>query len=154
SEALQLAYSQPDEDPVFIPENLYVIGTMNLADRSLAIVDFALRRRFAFADLSPQFNSAWRKFVSERNGIDISTLADLGNRIGALNTQITEDRSLGAQYCIGHSFFTPTNDTRVDDTGAWISDVVEQEIRPLLSEYWFDDPKRVEAETAKLIGTS
>ncbi|MGC5256050.1 AAA family ATPase [Gordonia sp. DT218] len=153
SEALQLAYSRPDEDPIFIPENLYIIGTMNLADRSLAIVDFALRRRFAFADLSPQFNAAWQQWVSQRNGIDKTVLNGLGARIGALNSQIADDRSLGAQYCIGHSFFTPANDTKIDDPPAWVRGVVEQEIRPLLAEYWFDDPERVESETAKLTVT-
>lgn len=153
SEALQLAYSRPDEDPVFIPENLFIIGTMNLADRSLAIVDFALRRRFAFADLSPQFNASWQEWVGERNGVDKAVLADLGVRIGALNGQIADDRSLGAQYCIGHSFFTPATATPIDDAPAWIRGVVEQEIRPLLAEYWFDDPDQVDAEAAKLIGT-
>lgn len=153
SEALQLAYSRPDEDPVFIPENLFIIGTMNLADRSLAIVDFALRRRFAFADLSPQFNGAWQEWVWKRNGIDKAILADLGARIVALNTRISADRSLGVQYCIGHSFFTPASDAPIGDASAWIQGVVEQEIRPLLAEYWFDDPDRVDEETAKLIGT-
>ncbi|OUC80092.1 AAA family ATPase [Gordonia lacunae] len=152
SEALQLAYSRPDEDPVFIPENLYLIGTMNLADRSLAIVDFALRRRFAFADLSPQFNAAWQEWVSTRNGVDKTVLTGLATRIGALNARIADDRSLGAQYCIGHSFFTPTTDAPINDASAWLRGVVEQEIRPLLGEYWFDDLTRVETETAKLIG--
>ncbi|MDV7101998.1 AAA family ATPase [Gordonia amicalis] len=154
SEALQLAYSRPDEEPVFIPENLFIIGTMNLADRSLAIVDFALRRRFAFADLSPQFNAAWQEWVYKRNGIDKTVLADLGARIGELNAQIADDRSLGAQYRIGHSFFTPSSEAPIIDAAAWIRGVVEQEIRPLLAEYWFDDPDRVVTETAKLIGTT
>lgn len=152
SEALKLAYSKPGDDLVYIPDNLYVIGTMNLADRSLAIVDFALRRRFAFADLLPQFNDAWRKWVHERNGIDPEFLGALGQRIEVLNRRITEDRSLGAQYSIGHSFFTPSDELPVDDPQAWLIDVVEQEIRPLLAEYWFDDPARVDDEAAALIG--
>ncbi|MGV9709342.1 AAA family ATPase [Gordonia sp. NPDC003424] len=153
SEALQLAYSRDGEDPIFIPENLYIIGTMNLADRSLAIVDFALRRRFAFADLSPQFNAAWRTLVGIRNGIPDATLVALGIRVDVLNQKITDDRSLGAQYCIGHSFFTPAHDTPIDDPDTWVRGVVEQEIRPLLAEYWFDDPEKVAAETVALIGT-
>ncbi|MDT0221491.1 AAA family ATPase [Gordonia sp. AC31] len=152
SESLTLAYRKPNEEPTYIPENLYLIGTMNLADRSLAIVDFALRRRFAFADLSPQFNAAWQEWVSTRNGIDKTVLTGLATRIGALNAQIADDRSLGAQYCIGHSFFTPTTDAPINDASAWLRGVVEQEIRPLLGEYWFDDLTRVETETAKLIG--
>lgn len=154
SEAIALTYSRADEEPVFIPGNLYIIGTMNLADRSLAIVDFALRRRFAFADLSPQFNEAWRQWVSTRNKIDSSVLATLAARIEMLNTQIAGDRSLGPQYCIGHSFFTPANESRIDDPAAWIRNVVDQEIGSLLGEYWFDDPERVETEIAKLIGAA
>uniref|UniRef100_A0A5Q5BFJ3 ATPase associated with various cellular activities, AAA_5 n=2 Tax=unclassified Mycobacterium TaxID=2642494 RepID=A0A5Q5BFJ3_MYCSS len=153
AEALTLTYRRTGEPPVYIPENLYIIGTMNLADRSLAIVDFALRRRFAFADLAPQFNSSWRQWVSTRNGIDEEILASLAERIGVLNQKITEDRSLGEQYRIGHSFFTPGHDTKVDDPSQWIRHVVEQEIRPLLAEYWFDDPQRVEAESSALIGS-
>lgn len=154
AEALTLTYRKPGEEPVYIPENLYLIGTMNLADRSLAIVDFALRRRFAFADLSPQFNEAWRRWVSERNGVDVNALAALAERIGVLNQRIAEDRGLGEQYRIGHSFFTPAHAIVIEDPARWIRDIVEQEIRPLLAEYWFDDPDRVAAEAAALIGSS
>lgn len=153
AEALTLTYRRATEPPVYIPENLYIIGTMNLADRSLAIVDFALRRRFAFADLAPQLNPAWRQWVSTRNGIDEAILVSLAERIGVLNQKITEDRSLGEQYRIGHSFFTPGHDTKINDASQWIRHVVEQEIRPLLAEYWFDDPHRVETESAELIGS-
>jgi 5-methylcytosine-specific restriction protein B len=154
AEALTLTYRKPRENPIYIPGNLYIIGTMNLADRSLAIVDFALRRRFAFADLSPQFNEAWRKWVYARNGIDVGVLASLADRIGVLNERVADDRSLGKQYRIGHSFFTPTNDIVIDDAARWIREVVEQEIRPLLAEYWFDDPEKVVTETAALIGAA
>lgn len=152
AEALTLTYRKPGEDPVHIPGNLYIIGTMNLADRSLAIVDFALRRRFAFADLSPQFNKAWRSWVSSHNGIDAAVLEQLANRIEVLNQRIAADRSLGDQYRIGHSFFTPAHDTMIEDPRQWIQEVVEQEIHPLLAEYWFDDPQTVQAETAALVG--
>lgn len=152
TEALTLTYRKPAENPTHIPANLYIIGTMNLADRSLAIVDFALRRRFAFAELSPQFNAAWRNWVHRRNGVDASILTSLANRLGVLNQKIAEDRSLGEQYRIGHSFFTPPHQSVIDDPAQWIRDVVEQEIRPLLAEYWFDDPARAASETAALIG--
>lgn len=154
SEALRLAYPRGRDELIFIPENLYVIGTMNLADRSLAIVDFALRRRFAFADLAPQFNAAWRAWVGARNRIDDTFLRDLARRIDTLNGAIAGERSLGSQYRIGHSFFTPANPTAIDDPQAWLADIVEQEIHPLLSDYWFDDPARVEKETATLLGRS
>lgn len=152
AEALTLTYRRPGEDRVHIPENLYIIGTMNLADRSLAIVDFALRRRFAFADLTPQLNEQWRSWVSKRNGIEASFLAALASRIDVLNQRISDDRSLGTQYQIGHSFVTPTNDIPITDPRRWLAEVVEQEIRPLLAEYWFDEPLKVAEEVAALIG--
>ncbi len=154
AEALTLTYRKPGEAPVHIPDNLYIIGTMNLADRSLAIVDFALRRRFAFANLSPQFNDKWRQWVSERNGVDVETLANLADRINVLNQRIADDHSLGEQYRIGHSFFTPASRSPIENPRAWIREVVEQEIRPLLTEYWFDEPAKVAAETDALIGTA
>jgi 5-methylcytosine-specific restriction protein B len=154
AEALTLTYRKHGEDPVHIPANLYIIGTMNLADRSLAIVDFALRRRFAFADLEPQFNEAWRTWVHTRNGVDVGVLMALAERIGVLNQRIADDRSLGEQYRIGHSFFTPSHDNVIDDPARWIRDVVEQEIRPLLAEYWFDAPEKVSAEATTLVGSA
>lgn len=154
AEALTLTYRRPAEDRVHIPENLYIIGTMNLADRSLAIVNFALRRRFAFADLTPQFNDAWREWVSRRNGIDPGFLTALANRIDVLNQRISEDRTLGVQYCIGHSFFTPAHATSIDDPTTWVTDIVEQEVRPLLTEYWFDEPAKVADEASALIGSA
>ena len=153
AEALTLTYRRRDEQPIHIPENLYIIGTMNLADRSLAIVDFALRRRFAFADLTSQLNETWRQWVSGRNGIAAAFLASLAERVGVLNQRIADDRSLGPQYCIGHSFFTPTHDSAIDDPVSWVRNIVDQEIGPLLAEYWFDDPDKVKAEAAALNGS-
>ncbi|WP_037104733.1 AAA family ATPase [Rhodococcoides fascians] len=150
SEALKLAYSKPGDDLVYIPDNLYLIGTMNVADRSLAIVDFALRRRFAFADLQPQFNDAWRNWVVA-HGIDAAFVDALRIRLTALNQRIADAPDLGEQYRIGHSFFTPSPDgPPIDDPYLWLRDIVDQEIRPLLAEYWFDDPAAVEREAALL----
>ncbi len=151
-EALELSYRRPGEPPTYLPENLYIIGTMNLADRSLAIVDFALRRRFAFAELEPQLNNVWQQWVSTKNGIPLDFLELLAARVGVLNDAIGSDRSLGDQYRIGHSFFTPHTKVRIDDPRAWLRRTVESEIRPLLSEYWFDDAERVETEALLLIG--
>ncbi|MEV0948611.1 AAA family ATPase [Rhodococcus sp. NPDC049939] len=151
-EALQLSYRRPGEPPVYLPENLYIIGTMNLADRSLAIVDFALRRRFAFRNLEPTLNEAWRRWVSEHNGVPDAFLATLAHRVDTLNDAIAGDRSLGEQYRIGHSFFTPHGRTSIDDPDAWLRQVVDSEIRPLLDEYWFDDPERVQKEAEALLG--
>lgn len=152
AEALTLTYRKAGEGPLHIPENLYLIGTMNLADRSLAIVDFALRRRFAFADLTPQFNQRWQAWVSERNGVPAGMLAALAERLDVVNRHIADDHSLGEQYRIGHSFFTPAHDTAIADPASWIRDVIAQEITPLLAEYWFDDREKTTAQTTTLLG--
>lgn len=152
SEAVDLTYRTAGEQALHLPENLYLIGTMNLADRSLAIVDFALRRRFAFADLKPEFSQSWRDWVHEHNGVPVAELDAIARRIAEVNTAISADRSLGEQYQIGHSFFTPSPTRKITDTAAWIQQVVQRELRPLLTEYWFDDPERVDNLTALLLG--
>ena len=145
-EALRLAYSSSDADrTVHIPPNVYVIGTMNVADRSIALVDLALRRRFAFVDLEPVFGDVWRNWVHEQCGIALDFLANVEQRLTALNQRITSDRSLGSQFCVGHSYVTPG--TQIDDPVEWFRDVVDTEIGPLLDEYWFDNAS--EAENAK-----
>lgn len=143
--ALALAYPRDGEGPFHLPENLHLIGTMNVADRSLALVDMALRRRFAFFDLQPQFNDAWREFVIGR-GYDATVVDRIAARMAALNEVITADPNLGKDYCIGHSYFTPGS---VAETGEhfsekWFQRVVRFEIAPLLSEYWFDKPQQVQ----------
>ncbi len=151
NDALALAYPREDGERFHIPPNVYVVGTMNLADRSLALVDFALRRRFAFFDLEPQLNDTWREWVQEECGIPDNLLDDIAERITALNDQITADRNLGPQFRIGHSHVTPPPDTRIDDPQQWFTEIVETEITPLLREYWFDDPNRAEEESQKLL---
>ena len=136
--ALRLAYSRDPSERFHIPPNVYVIGTMNLADRSLALVDFALRRRFAFFDLEPMLNPTWRSWVNDKCGISTEFLDDIAQRITNLNEQIRTDPNLGSQFQIGHSHFTPTTDATIDDPEQWFKDVVETEIAPLLREYWFD----------------
>ena len=138
-EALALSYSQPGDEPTYVPPNVYVIGTMNLADRSIAMVDFALRRRFAFMDLEPVFDERWRRWVHERFGLGTVFLEDIGRGMTALNERISDDRSLGPQFCIGHSMVIPTSETLTRDQAEWFKEVVETEIGPLLDEYWFDD---------------
>jgi len=138
-EALELCY--PDaygNRRVHIPENLYVIGTMNIADRSLALVDLALRRRFAFVGLEPRLGGVWRDWVVRECNIDPRLVADIERRINALNDQIAEDSRLGRQFRIGHSYVTPTHRLEPDGTHQWFRQVVETEIGPLLEEYWFD----------------
>lgn len=138
-EALELSYRKTAGERIYIPSNLYVIGTMNIADRSLALVDLALRRRFAFIDLEPILGKAWRDWVRDKNGIDSEFLDNIEQRISALNDEITKDPSLGAQFQIGHSYVTPAVGMNITDAKEWFVEVVETEIGPLLDEYWFDD---------------
>ena len=149
--ALALAYPREGNERFHIPPNVYVIGTMNLADRSLALVDFALRRRFAFFDLEPIFNDTWHNWVQQRITNSEDFPDTIKQRIVSLNQQIASDPNLGPQFRIGHSHFTPTPDAMIDNPERWFKDVVETEIAPLLREYWFDNADRTEEETVKLL---
>lgn len=142
SEALELSYRRVDGERIHIPANLFVIGTMNIADRSLALVDLALRRRFAFFDLKPTFGESWRNWVNSKSGINEDFLQSIEQRIVSLNNEISKDRNLGPQFKIGHSYVTPPLNTKIEDAAAWFQGVVETEIGPLLEEYWFDDIER------------
>ena len=147
-EALELSYRREQGERVHIPPNLHLIGTMNIADRSLAMMDLALRRRFAFADLVPVFDATWRNWVRDKRGMDEGVLATIGQRMTDLNNEIAGDASLGEQFRIGHSFFTPREPP--EDVAAWYRGVVDNEIVPLLTEYWLDNPDKVGEERGKL----
>ena len=152
NEALELCY--PDADgkrrPVHIPENLYVVGTMNIADRSLALVDLALRRRFAFVGLEPRLGQVWREWVVKECAGEPGLVADIERRIAELNDQIAADARLGKQFRIGHSYVTPAHRLEAGDTKKWFQQVVETEIGPLLDEYWFDAPDEAQKSIARL----
>jgi 5-methylcytosine-specific restriction protein B len=148
-EAIELAYRRGDER-VYVPKNLFVIGTMNVADRSLAIVDLALRRRFAFIDLEPRFGNVWRTWCTKR-GLDEKMVSEIEARICALNLEIASTVSLGPQFRIGHSYVTPDIDERVTNSVSWYRSRVETEIGPLLDEYWYDAPERAKEARAKLL---
>lgn len=150
-EAMALAYPRPDGERVHIPPNVYVIGTMNIADRSLALVDFALRRRFAFFDLEPTLGSVWRNWVSDNCGIPDAFLADVERRLTALNDQITADPALGPQFRIGHSVVTPPPGADIPNPQEWFKQAVATEIAPLLREYWFDDPAKADTAQSTLL---
>lgn len=131
---LQLLYSDEKFD---VPENVYIIGMMNTADRSLAILDYALRRRFAFFELSPAFSTeGFTKYRVEKENPKFDRLID---SIENLNRVIEIDDSLGRGFRIGHSYFCTKN--TVDDM--WLNSVITYEILPLLQEYWFDEPSKV-----------
>ena len=146
-EALRLGQSKSDGERVHVPPNVYVIGTMNVADRSIALVDLALRRRFAFVDLEPTLGAVWRNWVHEQSDVALDFLTTVEARMATLNDRITNDRSLGPQFRVGHSYVTPVPGTPIDDPAEWFRQVVETEIGPLLDEYWFDNSS--EAENAK-----
>lgn len=148
ADAMELAYSKARGEKVYVPENLYVIGTMNVADRSLALVDLALRRRFAFVSLVPSLNAAWHQWC-ESKGLNPAAIAHIQTRMQALNAEIAADRALGVQFQIGHSYATPHEP--VHDTLAWFAEVVQSEIGPLLHEYWFDTPERADKAIAQLL---
>ena len=141
-----------------VPKNVYIIGTMNLADRSLTGMNVAMRRRFGFVDLRPQFGELRFDDWLAENGLprDDEELSRLRNKIiermTELNRSIQDDRSLGAQYAVGHSFFCPGEDDPVGgDWDAWYMAVIEHEIKPLLKEYWFDQPEKAEDAVKQLL---
>ena len=150
-EAIELAYRREHGERVFIPRNLFVIGTMNIADRSLALVDLALRRRFAFVTLDTVLNESWRKWCVERADVNEAALVEIQKRMTALNDEIAADRTLGPQFKIGHSYVTPSPGDTVNDSRAWFRKIVESEIKPLLEEYWFDNPDKAEKSKAQLL---
>lgn len=116
-----------------VPSNLYIIGMMNTADRSLAMIDYALRRRFSFFNMEPGFDSDG--FLQYQNAQNSEIFNKLIFRIKELNVEITKDKSLGKGFCIGHSYFCKKDEI----TDKWLREVVEYDILPMLSEYWFDD---------------
>ena len=131
-----LAYSGM---PFSVPENLYIIGMMNTADRSLAMIDYALRRRFGFFEMEPGFNS--EGFIKYQNGFANETFNTLIDQIKLLNKEITDDKSLGRGFQIGHSYFCGREETGCTDE--WMRSVVEFDILPMLGEYWFDEPDKL-----------
>ena len=139
-ETLTLAYS---EEPFTVPPNLYLIGTMNTADHSLSLVDYALRRRFAFLALDPGFSEKAFTTHLGNHGVNPAQIRHVIDHMEALNQEIEkDDTNLGKGYRIGHSFFTPT--APVPDFQKWFQSIVRYEIMPLLEEYWIDDPKMVQ----------
>ena len=112
---------------------------MNTADRSLAMLDYALRRRFAFFDLKPGFTT--EGFRAYMDGLDNKKFEALVGCVQSLNEKIAADESLGEGFCIGHSYFCNLSADSVDEQ--ILSGIVEYELIPLLKEYWFDEPQKV-----------
>lgn len=131
---LQLLYS---DERFSIPGNVYIIGMMNTADRSLAMMDYALRRRFGFFEMRPGFDTDG--FRAYRMALGSEKFNRLISCIESLNNAITADESLGEGFCIGHSYFSNLKEV----TDRALSSIVEFELIPLLKEYWFDEPVKV-----------
>jgi hypothetical protein len=147
-----LSYAQEGEERFWVPPNLHIIGTMNTADRSLALVDYALRRRFAFVDLPSAIRT--ERFGSHllQGGVPASLVASIRGAFVALNRQIGADPNLGAGFRIGHAYFCDRPEQ--EDAEVWYQRIVETEIAPLLREYWPDAPDRAAAAIDGLLEMS
>ncbi len=142
-ESLLLAYSKT----LFsVPKNLYIIGMMNTADRSIAIMDYALRRRFSFVDIFPAFeNDTFKKYQESLNNVYFNSVID---KICLLNKEIKEDALLGEGFMIGHSYFCDLQDVSKEQ----IDSIIKYDIIPMLKEYWFDNSSKVEEWKIRLLG--
>ena len=136
---IQLSYN---DETFAVPSNIYIIGMMNTADRSLAMIDYALRRRFSFFEMKPGFETD--SFNNYILGWSSPKLRSLIKAIIELNKVITDDDSLGSGFCIGHSYLCNFNN------GYDLDSIVEYDIIPMLREYWFDNDKKFNEEAQKL----
>lgn len=141
--SLQLLYS---DEKFSVPKNIYIIGMMNTADRSLAMLDYALRRRFAFFELKPGFTT--EGFRAYRMYLENEKFDKLTACVERLNNEISNDESLGEGFCIGHSYFCNLAPETIDDQVLY--GIVEYELIPLLKEYWFDEPVKVKDWSSNL----
>ena len=139
---INLAYTGK---PFFVPDNLYIIGMMNTADRSLAMIDYALRRRFSFFEMKPGFDSAGFMRYQQKE-VNNARFNQLIRAIKSLNKEIEKDHSLGSGFCIGHSYFCAYDKDHTD----WLDNVVNYDIIPMLKEYWFDNEDKYQSEVQKL----
>ena len=135
-EEVQLLYK---DEKFSVPPNLYLIGTMNTADRSLAMLDYALRRRFSFFDMTPGFDT--EGFQAYQKELANEKFDHVIRCVRELNDTIAKDETLGDGFCIGHSYFCGLNPAELTDES--ISSIIEYDIIPLLKEYWFDEPAKV-----------
>lgn len=141
--SLQLLYS---DEKFSVPKNIYIIGMMNTADRSLAMLDYALRRRFAFFEIKPAFTTDG--FREYRMSLENEKFDKLIACVESLNNVISNDESLGDGFCIGHSYFCNLLPDTINDQV--LSGIVEYELIPLLKEYWFDEPTKVKDWSSNL----
>lgn len=132
-----------DGRPFFVPDNVFIIGTMNTADRSIALIDYALRRRFAFFRMTPALNNT--SFLKDASKCADKRMPSLVNAVRSVNIDIASDPALGEGYEIGHSYLCRSGKGCVDD-------IVKYELNPLIREYWFDDRAKADAAISVLEG--
>lgn len=142
--AIPLMYSRDKNERFYLPENLYLIGMMNTADRSLAMVDYALRRRFGFVEVEPAFDRPEFQAYLRKRRVSEAILNRILQGMLQLNQEIVEDKDLGHGFEIGHSFFVPRDEDGAPND-AWLQAVLRYEVEPLLREYWFEGRQRVAA---------
>jgi len=142
-EELTLTYS---DSPFYVPENLYIIGTMNTADRSLAIIDYALRRRFCFFELEPAFETETFKTHLLSQGASEDLINKIKMKVGNINLEIAKDVNLGKGFRIGHSYFC-----NYTDSDKWYEEIIKYEIQPLIKEYWFDEEEKAKNYVEELL---
>lgn len=143
--AVPLTY-KPDAR-FYVPQNVYIIGMMNTADRSIALMDYALRRRFCYIEIEPAFNAqSFKRYLSD-NGIDDELINKIVEKMNYINNEITTDCNLGKGFRIGHSYFcNPSTD------GNWYQSIIQYEIFPLIEEYWYDNEEKVQEYKDYLLG--
>ena len=139
SNSITLTYSS-GEQKFYVPKNIYLIGTMNTADRSLSIVDYALRRRFSFIDLRPNFGDNFTSYLKSQ-GLSSHIISKILSKVEIINTEVKNDDTLGEGFLIGHSYFCGYKDSYDEDK--WLSNILEYEIFTTLKEYWFDNTDKV-----------
>lgn len=151
--SIPLTYSENDEERFYVPENIYIIGLMNTADRSLAVVDYALRRRFSFIDIEPGFDTQqFRNFLLNKKA-EPSFVESLCQKIIELNEEISKEAAiLGKGFRIGHSYFCSGLEDGISPDVQWLKEIIMTDIAPLLEEYFFDDPYKQQIWTERLLG--
>ena len=144
---IPLTYS-PTGERFSVPDNVHILGLMNTADRSLAMVDYALRRRFAFEELRPAYGrERFRECLLDAE-VDRHLVNRIEDSMLAINKEIQKDKDLGPGFEIGHSYFVPDDEDSADED--WFDTIVSTQIEPLLREYWFDRPDQVDKLLKKL----
>lgn len=138
---LRLLYK---DESFSVPPNVHIIGMMNTADRSLAVLDYALRRRFGFFEMAPGFRTDG--FAARQKTLDSRSFDRLVDRVIELNADIAADPALGHGFAIGHSYLSIPSGVESDEEelAGWLQSVVEDELVPLLEEYWFDEPSKAD----------